>query len=143
MSEISINKISYTDTNFEIAQNLVLQVFVLEQGVNPKLEMDRFDKDASHFLLLVNEIAIGTARWRTTEFGVKLERFAILKDYRKLGYGSKLVKAVLSEISFHHKTIYLNSQLNAVEFYKNLGFETQGSLFEEAGIQHYKMLFKG
>lgn len=143
MLEISINKILFTDDNFSLVQNIRKQVFVLEQGVDPKLEMDPFDKDAIHFLLLINGTAIGTARWRITKLGVKLERFAILKAYRKSGYGSELVKAVLSDVSSSNEVIYLNSQLNAVSFYKKLGFEPQGSMFEEAGIQHFKMLFKG
>lgn len=143
MLEISINKILFTDDNFSLVQNIRKQVFVLEQGVDPKLEMDPFDQDAIHFLLLINGTAIGTARWRITKLGVKLERFAILKAYRKSGYGSELVKAVLSDVSSSNEVIYLNSQLNAVSFYKKLGFEPQGSMFEEAGIQHFKMLFKG
>lgn len=143
MLKISINKILYTDDSFKIAQQIRNQVFVEEQGVDPVLEMDKFDKAASHYLFFVNELAVGTARWRITEFGIKLERFAILKEHRSFGYGSKLVAAVLKDISSKEKTIYLNSQVNALNFYQKLGFISQGSEFEEAGIYHYKMIFKG
>lgn len=143
MSEILISKILFTDENFKIAQQIRFQVFVKEQGVDPVLEMDVFDKTASHYLLFSNDVAVGTARWRFTEFGIKLERFAILKEFRGLGYGAQLVSAVLKNISSQEKSIYLNSQVNALNFYQKLGFVSQGSQFEEAGIYHYKMIFKG
>lgn len=143
MSEISINKILYTDDSFKIAQQIRNQVFVEEQEVDPVLEMDKFDKTASHYLFFVKDLAVGTARWRITEFGIKLERFAILKKHRGFGYGSKLVGAVLKDISSKEKIIYLNSQVNALSFYQKLGFVSQGSQFQEAGIYHYKMIFKG
>ncbi len=143
MSEILISKILFTDENFKIAQQIRCQVFVKEQGVDPVLEMDVFDKTASHYLLFSNDVAVGTARWRFTEFGIKLERFAILKEFRGLGYGAQLVSAVLKNISSQEKSIYLNSQVNALNFYQKLGFVSQGSQFEEAGIYHYKMIFKG
>ena len=143
MSEILISKILFTDENFKIAQQIRCQVFVKEQGVDPVLEMDVFDKTASHYLLFSNDVAVGTARWRFTEFGIKLERFAILKEFRGLGYGAQLVSAVLKDISSQEKSIYLNSQVNALNFYQKLGFVSQGSQFEEAGIYHYKMIFKG
>lgn len=143
MLEILINKVSYTEDKFKIAQQIRNQVFVLEQGVDSELEMDCFDETASHYLLFVQDVAIGAARWRYTEFGVKLERFAILKEYRGLGYGSKLVSAVLKDIPSNQKSIYLNSQINALQFYQKLGFGSQGDQFEEAGIYHYKMIFRG
>tara|TARA_B110000003_G_scaffold133975_1_gene135957 strand:- start:8663 stop:9094 length:432 start_codon:yes stop_codon:yes gene_type:complete len=143
MSEILISKILFTDENFKIAQQIRCKVFVKEQGVDPVLEMDVFDKTASHYLLFSNDVAVGTARWRFTEFGIKLERFAILKEFRGLGYGAQLVSAVLKNISSQEKSIYLNSQVNALNFYQKLGFVSQGSQFEEAGIYHYKMIFKG
>jgi predicted GNAT family N-acyltransferase len=143
MSGILINKILYTDESFKIAQQIRSQVFVKEQGVDPVLEMDVFDKTANHYLFFANDVAVGTARWRFTESGIKLERFAILKEYRGLGYGSQLVSAVLKDISSKEISIYLNSQVNALNFYQKLGFVSQGSQFEEAGIYHYKMIFKG
>ena len=38
--------------------------------------------------------------------------------------------------------IYLNAQLDAIGFYKKLGFVSVGIEFEEAGIQHQKMTYK-
>jgi predicted GNAT family N-acyltransferase len=143
MSGILINKILFSEESFKIAQQIRSQVFVKEQGVDPVLEMDVFDKTAKHYLFFANDVAVGTARWRFTESGIKLERFAILKEYRGLGYGSQLVAAVLKDISSKEKSIYLNSQVNALSFYQKLGFVSQGSQFEEAGIYHYKMIFKG
>jgi predicted GNAT family N-acyltransferase len=142
MSKVLIDKISYFDNKFEFCQQIRNQVFVVEQGVDPKLEMDLNDKKANHYLLSVNGVEVGTCRWRVTDQGIKLERFAILKEYRNLGYGSEIVKSVLKDAMLLNKTIYLNSQINALNFYQNLGFETEGSAFMEADIYHYRMIFK-
>ena len=142
MSKILISNFSSNDKRFRHCQQIRNQVFVSEQGVDPNLEMDIHDKQANHYLLSLNNSPVGTARWRYAKEGIKLERFAILKEHRNLGYGSKIVLAVLKDIRPFNKCIYLNSQLNAIRFYQNLGFEVKGSCFEEAGIKHYKMVFK-
>ncbi|MGX7405995.1 GNAT family N-acetyltransferase [Aerococcus urinaehominis] len=36
-------------------------------------------------------------------------------------------------------TIELHAQLPVIEFYQDLGFSSQGEVFEEAGIQHITM----
>jgi predicted GNAT family N-acyltransferase len=37
---------------------------------------------------------------------------------------------------------YLYAQKNAVNFYKKFGFITVGSLFKDAGADHYKMIYR-
>ena len=110
---------SSNDQRFKYCQQIRNQVFISEQGVDPNLEMDIYDKTANHYLLSVNNSPLGTARWRYTKEGIKLERFAILKEHRNLGYGSKIVLAVLKDVRPFNKCIYLNSQLNALFFYQN------------------------
>ncbi|MFC2100292.1 GNAT family N-acetyltransferase [Bacteroidota bacterium] len=125
----------------KIAFTIRTKVFVEEQHVEPCLEYDGYDQNAQHYLVLKNDEAVGTARWRYTEKGIKLERFAILSKYRNDGIGSVLLKEVLQDIIKLNKTIYLHSQLRAVPYYERMGFQKQGKLFEEAGIQHYFMVF--
>ena len=117
------------------------QVFVIEQGVNPDEEYDEYEDSCTHYLAKYTGIASGTCRIRHTENGIKLERFAVIKSYRGKGIGAALVVKCLEKIGNTEATIYLHAQLQAVPFYKKLGFETTGPQFEEAGIQHFKMLY--
>lgn len=120
-------------------------VFVEEQNVPKDEEYDEYEDTSVHFLAVDEQgRACGTARWRFTEKGVKLERFAVLKDCRGAGVGSALVAAVLEDVERHHqsagKTIYLHGQLTAVPLYEKFGFEKKGEQFEECDILHYLMI---
>lgn len=115
------------------------QVFVDEQGVDPELEYDEFENESTHYLAFFNDLPAGTARWRHTEKGIKLERFAVLKNFRGKDMGKALVVRVLNDAKKLKKNIYLNAQVQVISFYENLGFETTGDFFEEAGIEHKRM----
>jgi predicted GNAT family N-acyltransferase len=115
------------------------EVFVVEQNCPPELEYDKED-ESTHFLATVDGQPAGAARWRKTENGYKLERFAVAKDFRGTGVGQELVKAVLADLPTDASCVYLHAQVQAVPFYTKLGFETSGPEFEEAGIWHYKMV---
>lgn len=123
------------------------KVFVEEQRVPKEEEYDEFEQSSVHFLA-VNEQgrACGTARWRFTDKGIKLERFAVLEDCRNAGVGSALMAAVLEDVNNHPdsagKKIYLHGQLTAVPLYEKFGFEKKGEQFEECDILHYLMVKK-
>lgn len=118
-------------------------VFVVEQGVNAAMEYDEFEPTSTHFLAKINDKPVGTARWRFTEKGVKMERFAVLAEARGKGVGKALVAAVLEDVNSNPEAIgkikYLHSQLSAMPLYYKFGFEKVGKMFEECDIQHYKM----
>ncbi len=113
-------------------------VFVGEQNCPPELEWENEDV-STHFLATVNEEPAGASRWRRTDNGYKLERFAVLKEFRNMGVGQELVKTVLNDLPEDAGYIYLNAQLDAMGLYRKFGFVKVGEQFEEAGIQHYKM----
>jgi len=119
------------------------EVFVVEQKVSAEDEFDQYEPMAHHFVALdeTNE-PIGSARWRETEKGIKLERFTVKKSHRSKGLGSLIVKAVLDDIS-HEKPkgtyLYLHAQLDAVPLYAKFEFKKEGDRFDECGIMHYKM----
>ncbi|MBC5772582.1 GNAT family N-acetyltransferase [Pontibacter sp. KCTC 32443] len=121
------------------------QVFVEEQKVPRDAENDAFEDIANHYLATCEGVPCGAARWRITDQGVKLERFAVLPDYRNKQVGAEVLKAVLNDVKAEQadKKIYLNAQLPAVNFYKRNGFVTEGDMFTECDIQHYKMVFVG
>lgn len=116
-------------------------VFVLEQGVDEGLERDEWDQLADHFLIKEGDNPVGTARLRQTEKGIKIERFAILFNFRGKGAGKVLHQFMLESLNVSGHCIYLNSQLPVISFYKNLGYKEEGELFMEAGIWHKKMIY--
>ena len=118
------------------------QVFVLGQNIPIEIEEDDSQIDATHILAIFKERPVGTARWRKTDLGIKLERFAVLNEYRNLGVGKSLVLFTL-EILKNEKIIYLNAQESVIEFYGKLGFSQVGDRFMEAEIPHQKMVYSG
>ncbi|MBF9222453.1 GNAT family N-acetyltransferase [Hymenobacter ruricola] len=120
------------------------KVFQEEQGVPAAKEHDVHDRtDARHYLARAADgTPAGAARWRETENGVKLERFAVLPGFRNQEIGAALLHAVLADVQAElpEAVVYLNAQLRAVPFYERHGFKTEGEMFEEANIQHFKMV---
>lgn len=124
----------------ELAYAIRRKVFVEEQNVSPEEEYDEFEDKSRHFLLMADGQPAGTARWRYTEKGIKLERFAVLPAFRNQGAGSLLVRTVLDEVKDQGRTVYLHAQVAAMKLYERAGFKATGPLFYEAGIPHYKMV---
>lgn len=140
MMQITVNKVS---TNEDLTKVFAIRttVFVEEQNCPPELEHEN-EELSTHFLALADNEPCGASRWRKTEQGYKLERFAVLKPFRGKGVGSALITAVLNDLPADANYVYLNSQLEAINVYKKFGFVTEGNQFEEAGIQHFKMVRK-
>jgi predicted GNAT family N-acyltransferase len=65
---------------------------------------------------------------------------AVLKESRGKGIG-RLIMEKLTAFAREHGAhcIYVHAQVDAVEFYRNLGFAEQGSIFMDAGIPHKEM----
>jgi predicted GNAT family N-acyltransferase len=117
------------------------EVFVVEQNCPPELEWE-FEEESNHFLATVNDEPAGACRWRKTDKGYKLERFAVLQKFRGFGVGQALVQAVLDDLPADAAYVYLHAQVQAVSLYEKFNFEKVGPEFEEAGIRHYKMIRK-
>jgi len=98
------------------------------------LEFDGLDDHAVHYLLSEDGKDVATARWIEKPEGVKIERFAVLKEYRNKAYGTLLLKYILVELVLSKKPIFLHSQESAVKFYSVNGFDIEGDDFKEAGI---------
>jgi predicted GNAT family N-acyltransferase len=127
----------------QVAFGIRREVFVEEQGVPAEAEYDQYEAAARHFLAYVAGEPAGTARWRFTEKGVKLERFAVRKSCRGRQVGSALLRAVLDDVrqhpQYHDQPIYLHAQLTAMPLYTKFGFRTVGDRFVECNIEHYEM----
>ncbi len=137
---IAIKQIKSTIA-LEHAFSIRRQVFCKEQNVPEEIEMDEFDDEATHILAYIDDKPTGTARWRLTEDGVKMERFAVLKEYRGKSVGEELVKYILEELK-DSDFIYLYAQETVIGFYEKFGFVAVGKRFYEANIPHKKMILK-
>ncbi len=134
-----VKRFSFSDRELaEKAYAIRKAVFVVEQGVDPELEYDH-EEESQHYILILGEKPVATARWRETEKGIKLERFAVLPGFRNRGIGEIILKEVLKDVLQLEKPVYLHSQVKAVPFYHRNGFFTVGEEFTEAGIGHFFM----
>ncbi len=123
-------------------------VFVEEQKVPFEEEYDEFEDTSVHLIAKdSSNRAVGTCRWRQTDNGIKLERFAVLIGARSKGVGAQLVAACLASISSrsfaNDKKCYLNAQVSAIPLYAKFGFYQVGELFDECGILHRQMEILG
>jgi predicted GNAT family N-acyltransferase len=138
----TVEKIT-TEEGLQAAFQIRELVFVVEQEVDASEEYDEFEDSSIHFLAKLDGVPVGTARWRFTANGVKMERFAVLQEARGQGVGQALVAAVLADINQHPdgkaKKKYLHAQIHAMPLYAKFGFQAVGDQFEECDILHYKM----
>jgi predicted GNAT family N-acyltransferase len=135
--QILINKIKNEEEQ-KTAWAIRHEVFVIGQNCPEELEWEH-EEESIHYLALLDEEPVGTARWRETEKGIKLERFAVLSKARNKGVGSALVHTLTQELSSSGKLLYLHAQLEAAPLYSKFGFKPKGENFWEAGIEHVKM----
>ena len=132
----TFDETSFINQAFEIRR----EVFVIEQNCPPEIEYEN-EETCIHYLAFWQHTPVATARWRITEKGIKLERFAVLKEFRRNKIASALVKRLLSDVRPFGKPIYLHAQVEAIPLYQGLGFVKTGPEFEEAGIRHFKMIY--
>ena len=143
MKSLKIEKFKFDNKKLSVHSNLIRQeVFVDEQHVTPEIEYDEFETVSNFYLLFYDSLPIGTARWRETSNGIKLERFALIKKYRNKGLGSVLLKEVLKDVIPLKGKIYLHAQVNAITYYERVGFVKKGNMFIEADIEHFIMEYE-
>ena len=125
------------------AYDIRMRVFVKEQGVPREIELDADDPAAIHLIAFAGSRAVGTARIVFHRRSAKIGRMAVLKSYRMRGVGRQLLKrAVVISRRHKPKEIYLNAQVAVIGFYEKMGFQCRGSIFDEAGIPHRKMILR-
>lgn len=115
-------------------------VFIEEQLCPEEEEFDGLDSKAVHFLALIDDQPVGTARLRFMNDKVKFERLAVLRNYRNAGIGRGLLQYILDYIdgSGWNCTL-IHAQAHLQQFYECFGFAREGEEFWEAGIRHYRM----
>ncbi|MDA7751577.1 GNAT family N-acetyltransferase [Methylophilaceae bacterium] len=139
-----INNSKVIFSNWEKAQKACRPiretVFILEQQIDSSLEWDNVDNLSTHVLLRNNNLDIGCARFFYKENYIKLERMAILKKYRKQGFGSLLIESIVKHIRGETLMIIISAQVAAIPFYKKQGFVLVGDSYMEAGNIHHQMV---
>ena len=120
------------------------KVFVIGQNCPYEIEVVlEEEKEAKHFLILFKDQPVGTIRYRQTgdrEF--KLERFAVLEQYRGHGYGKEAFLYLVNKLEedYNPCKIWFNAQYQLLDYYQKLGFKEEGDTFYEANIKHIKMV---
>ena len=131
--------------DLNISYKIRKKVFCEEQKISEKIEFDNLDHLCEHFLIHKNKTYIATARVRPkNENTLKIERVAVLPEFRRLKVGSLLINEI---IKFYLKgkknnSIILHSQVYVEAFYKNLNFKSYGDEFFEDGIPHIAMKYE-
>ena len=125
----------------EAAMAIRFRVFVDEQGVSPEEERDEADTTALHALVLRDGVAIGTGRLVRLPSGEgQIGRMAVDRDQRRAGVGSMILARLEDEARrMGLSQVILHAQTYVKAFYASHGYQEEGDVFMEAGIQHIQM----
>ena len=125
------------------AMKIRIPVFVEEQNIPKENELDANDKISYHAVLYENEIPVACGRLYFTDDIAHIGRVAVLKEYRRKGYATKVCKKLIDvAISKKLNMITLGAQKYVVELYEKLGFEIVGDEYLDENIPHLKMALK-
>lgn len=137
-SRITVRVVPFREAEKEIrwVRNTV---FTQEQGIDAGLDFDGRDEECTQVLARDDDgSAVGTARMM--EDG-HIGRIAVLAHRRGAGIGRRLTIALVEAAQGRGlSNVYLHAQVQAVGFYRALGFEVSGPAFMEAGIEHVRMV---
>lgn len=115
-------------------------VFVEEQGFQE--EFDSIDHRATHLVMFDESLPVAVCRyfWNHEKNSYALGRLAVLKDYRGMDLGSRMLEEAEKEIRSQGGTaIYLSSQVRALAFYEKHGFAKVGEIYYEEYCPHVGM----
>ncbi len=138
---LSTGELTVRQVDWAEAQNALRsireQVFILEQGVPPEIEIDGRDKDAYHFLGTLDGVPVACGRLQRDG---KVSRMAVLPVHRGRDFGRQVLEAIIQAaggLGMDH--LYLHAQAHAGGFYRKAGFVGSGDIFDEADIPHIAM----
>ncbi|MES2142821.1 MAG: GNAT family N-acetyltransferase [Pseudomonadota bacterium] len=131
-------------TDIATCQALRRTVFIDEQGVDPELEVDGLDGEATHLLAVKQGRPVGTARILFKGDVAKVGRVCVLPELRGTGMGKALMMAAIAECRgrLGLSQVRLGAQSYAIGFYQALGFVAEGPEFIDAGIPHREMVLE-
>lgn len=120
-------------------------VFVDEQKIDKNLEFDGSDTNAfCHLAVYENNKPVATGRIIIENSQYLIGRVAVLKEFRKKGYGDLVIRMLIRKAyDSGAEKQYVHAQISAKGFYEKLGFIPYGNEFDEAGINHICMVHSG
>lgn len=121
------------------ARNIRLKVFVEEQHFQN--EFDNNENKSKHIVLYENSKPVATARFFEEEPKVyKPGRIAVLKEYRKGGYGKAVLTAAEKEIkALGGKKVHILGQKRVQGFYEKMGYVPYGDIEYDEGVEHINL----
>ncbi len=100
-------------------------------------EFDEHDTPSTHYVVVLDEgLPIATCRlFEIDKETAKIERVAVLKEYRKKGIGKFLIEGAEEWLQEEgYKKIVINSRDEAVGFYERLGYIADYNRIDEGGV---------
>lgn len=118
------------------------QVFIIEQQ-SIYADIDGLDPQAWHLLLEQQGQLLGYARLLGDAACdcYRLQRIVLAKEVRGQGLGNRLMAQMIAKAQAlnEHRLLRLSAQVHLQSFYRNLGFQPQGSEYDDGGIMHIDM----
>lgn len=139
--------LKYEDPSYLYCQGIRRKVFIEEQNVPEAREQDGFDPECRHYLFEHENRPVGTGRSRLDAKGgakmIKIERFAFLPEARGLKLGEPAFQFMLDDCrkAYPALPIVIGAQAYLKGFYERLGFMAEGEIFQDAGIDHFRMIY--
>ena len=124
-------------------ERLRIDTFVTEQKITLP-ELDDQDLTAIHAYLLNEDqtTALATCRiFQDESENWLIGRVAVSKNARGQKLGKKMLEAVHKYLKEEKRAtrVSCHAQQYVQKFYESLGYQTQGKVFQEAGIDHIMM----
>ena len=140
MTNIHLLKLNYTDNDFKIVRNIRKKVFTNGMGISESELFDECDETCDHFLIFDGKNVVGAVRFVTVKQDIKLERMAILKEFRTKNHGKDCISQSREYYqSKNYSKMFLDSIYFVRNFYKKCGFIEEGEIFQRVGIDHIRM----
>lgn len=136
---ITINEVSWFSAQSQL-RAIRSTVFIEEQSVPPALEWDGQDAAARHLLACHNSgLAVACTRINDG----KIERMAVLKEWRRQGIGMAMLRAAMALCrKCGWLSMRLSAQTHAIGFYQQAGFVICSAEYLDAGIVHQDMCYQ-
>lgn len=120
------------------------EVFVVEQQC-VFLDMDHKDQKSEHFMIWDKKNLVAYCRILPAGVSYKepsIGRVVSSPKYRGTGAGRVLMQRAIemARQRYGNQPIRIGAQLYLKKFYTSLGFEAQGDIYLEDGIEHVEMV---
>lgn len=143
MDKVFFKKIDeMTGREFFCVERLRSLTFVTEQKITLP-ELDDEDLRAIHVYILNKDQTMALAACRIfqgQDGNWMLGRVVVSKEMRGQHLGKKIVAASEEYVKNRGaKRLSCHAQLAVEKFYENMGYQTQGEIFDEGGVKHIFM----